>query len=97
MVYIPNVVMLNQTIADWTVNGISFCGILHSHLQGIELLSQEDMVYIQNIMEAMPKEIKSLYFPIVVPNEKMIPFVAYKGADGIIIQKEAINIIHRKE
>ena len=92
-VYEPNVALLNKAIEDWAAEGIAFCGIIHSHLPGVELLSQEDLEYMDIILNAMPQGITQLYFPIMIPKEKILPFVARMGTDGIIVQKDTLNII----
>ena len=68
-IYSPNVDFLNECIATWAEENIVFMGIFHTHFMGVETLSDADKKYIHEIMEAMPKEIESLFFPVfVLPN-----------------------------
>lgn len=60
--YRPNVVYLNQVIKAWQGNGIVFMGIVHVHFGNSKTLSQGDILYINQIMQAMPKSHKSYIF-----------------------------------
>lgn len=52
--YVPNELLLNQTISDWDAQGIIFKGIFHTHKEGhgCQCLSSADIVYIRSIMNA---------------------------------------------
>lgn len=92
--YVPNVEKLNEKIKDWNKQDIEFVGIFHTHFWNVETLSDGDKKYIIEIMSAMPKEIKYLYFPIVViPECKIIPYIAYIENEKITIKRENIKII----
>lgn len=45
--YVPNELLLNQTISDWDAQGIIFKGIFHTHKEGhgCQCLSSADIVY----------------------------------------------------
>lgn len=90
--YTPDVVFLNQVIEQWQKQGISFCGIVHSHPTGHKRLSDVDLSYIQTIMESMPEAIQELYFPVVIPGDAIFPYLARRGGavtlDIITITKE---------
>lgn len=87
--YTPNTTLLNHCIQEWQTEGISFLGIFHTHFFSVDTLSEGDKQYIVKIMQAMPPQISKLYFPIIVIPEKiMIPYVAMKKDDSIIIQKD---------
>ena len=49
--YVPNELLLNQTISDWDAQGIIFKGIFHTHKEGhgCQCLSSADIVYIRSI------------------------------------------------
>lgn len=86
-VYSPNVKRLNEYIAQWQKNGIEFKGMFHSHPEGQESLSTDDIKYIKSIMLSMPKHVKELFFPIIIPNSHII---SYK----VINQNHSFNILH---
>lgn len=92
--YVPNVDKLNGQIKDWEKQDIEFVGIFHTHFWGVETLSYGDKKYIIEIMSTMPKEIKYLYFPIVViPERKIVPYIAYIENEKVTIKGENIEII----
>lgn len=90
--YTPNVAFLNDVIARWQTEGITFCGIVHSHPKGQRSLSEADLDYIKVILDHMPPQISALYFPIVIPGEGVFSYLARRGTtvtlDRIIITKE---------
>lgn len=92
-VYEPNVDYLNRTIEEWRRSGISFYGIIHSHMKSETDLSKGDIEYIQLIMEDFDVGEK-IYFPIVMPGY-IIPFAATKTENSITIQKENLDILFR--
>ena len=91
--YAPDVEKLNFVIREWQEEGILFCGMFHTHFFGVETLSEGDVKYINMIMEQMPEEIKTLFFPIVVlPQRKFVVYVANREQKTIQIKKENIVI-----
>lgn len=92
-VYQPNVDRLNQCIYEWEQEEIEFCGMFHTHFPGQETLSTGDKIYIQKIMESMPDQIKRLYFPIVIPGEKVISYEAIFRNGDISLENKPIRII----
>lgn len=94
-VYIPDVQWINCCIEEWNRKGISFGGIIHSHLSGQMYLSDTDKEYIHLIMNAMPGSVNKLYFPIIIPGEKIICFSAWKTERDVVIREEAVHIIHQ--
>ena len=90
--YTPDVDFLNRVIAQWQTEGITFCGIVHSHPPGQQNLSEADRAYIQTILDWMPDRIQELYFPIVIPGDGIFPYLARRGSvitlDRIKITKE---------
>ena len=90
--YTPDVDFLNSVIEQWQEEGITFCGIVHSHPAGHRKLSNVDLAYIQTIMNCMPESVQELFFPIVIPGEGIFPYLARRGSavasDKITITKE---------
>lgn len=93
MEYVPDIQEINRHIELWRQGGVEFCGMIHSHPPGVETLSLEDKAYICRIFAAAPITVRRLYFPILIPREKMIPFVAIRKDDGVIIQREPIELL----
>lgn len=93
VVYEPNVDYLNRTIEEWRRSGISFYGIIHSHMKNEPDLSKGDIEYIQLVLADLDVGAK-LYFPIVLPGH-IIPFVATKTDNSINIQKEELDVLFR--
>lgn len=91
--YIPNVDMLNKIIKEWQEKGIMFSGVFHTHFWGVKTLSKTDKEYIYAIMKNMPKEIKGLYFPLVVmPEKEMICYRAELINEKLAIEIESIKV-----
>lgn len=91
--YVPDINFLNECISRWYDEGINFYGIFHSHLQKWSTLSSDDEKYIEAIMNAMPKEIESLVFPLVFPGVAVVSYKAIKNKLNVCIIKDDINII----
>lgn len=91
--YRPDVMKLNRVIAGWQAEEIAFCGIYHSHYPCDTALSEEDCLYIRKIMGAMPQDICALHFPLVLPKERLIGYLASKEANTVRIACEMIEII----
>lgn len=92
-VYIPNVNKLNNVLAHWKKEGISFYGLFHSHLLGQETLSQDDIEYINRIMLSLPRTVSLLYFPIVIPKSHIIFYKAKNQNHNISISRDKIKIV----
>lgn len=90
--YTPNLSFLNQTILQWSKQNIHFSGLVHSHPFGQEELSNSDIEYIHAIMESMPQGFQSLFFPIVIPHIKIIPFKAALENNHISIHRDTLEI-----
>lgn len=85
--YVPDTDILNQQILEWKRKNIAFAGIFHTHFFGVETLSEGDIKYINKIMLAMPKQVKYLWFPIVVlPQRKIIAYIAHRENTNVIIE-----------
>jgi len=83
-IYNPDVVFLNERIDDFARSGVVFCGMVHSHPVGQRELSSEDKMYIKKVLAVIPEETEKLYFPLVIPNKELIPFVAHRVSGSII-------------
>lgn len=92
-VYIPDVDFLNAKIREWEEKEITFGGIFHSHPKNQPELSADDIEYIKVIFQAMPTSIKTLYFPIVLPNVELVSFKAIYQEDAVHILEDKIKII----
>lgn len=92
--YAPDVKSLNAIILDWQNKEIDFMGMFHTHFWGVESLSEGDTNYIIKIMQAMPKSIFRLYFPIIVmPEMKIVPYIAERNGDDIVISRQELQIV----
>jgi hypothetical protein len=99
--YTPNVANLNAVIASWADNNIDFMGIFHSHCPSGISLSRNDRIYIEKIMVSMPHTIYRLYFPIVIPGGKVIPYVAScnskeQAKEVVLIEKDKLVLVGNK-
>ncbi|MBQ8784707.1 MAG: hypothetical protein IJZ59_01515 [Alphaproteobacteria bacterium] len=91
--YYPNTNNLNNIISFWEKNNIDFMGIYHSHPLRNDELSSADIKYINNIMNDIKDFKQKLYFPLVIPQTKLIGFCAVNVADEIKIFQTAIKIL----
>lgn len=92
--YIPNIQYLNQQLTNWHNSATNWEGLFHSHLANSPELSQDDKLYIQTIMQAMPPHINKLYFPIILPGKKMTSFQAIRQPGNYVsIVKDNIKIV----
>lgn len=74
--YYPDVVYLNNVLLEWKREGVTLYGFFHTHTLGRTELSPGDKAYAYAVLKAMPTEIKSLLFPVVIPGVEM---VLYRG------------------
>lgn len=91
--YIPNIKKLNNQIMVWDEKDITFAGIFHSHMPNQEELSQNDFVYINDVMRAMPDYVKELYFPVVIPKNKIISYKARNQNHKLVFETDIIKIL----
>jgi len=94
--YIPNVGLLNEQIEEWRIQGIDFYGVFHTHSHSMHELSSGDKDYIMTIMKAMPEFVSELYFPLVLPGESMVSYIATRNDKGIFINGDTIERIEKK-
>lgn len=91
--YVPNVDYLNAKIEEWCILGISFYGIYHSHFPNGDALSTADIVYIERIMRAVGDAVKLLYFPIVLPKDKMVAYRAEIRNGQAVLYGEPVEYV----
>lgn len=90
-IYMPNVLYLDSVIKKWSDSNIELYGLIHSHPANEDTLSKDDVCYIKEIMKEMKNGMK-LYFPLVMPNQRIVPFVVIKSVGGLRIVEEEIEI-----
>ncbi len=88
--YRPSVEILNKVIARWAKRNIAFAGIVHSHPNGLAVLSTGDELYAEKIMESAPLS-GVLYFPIVTLKNGKVCLTAF-GYNGNWEKSEIIII-----
>lgn len=92
--YSPNAAYLNDCIDKWYKNNVVFMGMFHTHFVGVRTLSVADEEYINKIMQAMPDNVQSLFFPIyVLPNRELVSYLAKKTCNGIEITEDELLIV----
>ena len=92
--YEPDVDHLNRVIREWQKDGIRFVGLYHTHFFGVETLSPGDIGYIKAILNAMPKQMAELFFPVVLPEyQRIVPYRAKRVDGNILIYKDNLEII----
>jgi hypothetical protein len=92
-IYRPDTVNLNTVIAAWNLWGVGFMGIFHSHFPGGTALSEQDIAYIHKIMRCMPSGIESLFFPVILPDNRVISYVSHRTNEGVIIDVEEVVLL----
>lgn len=91
--YKPNTHFLNQIIKEWAEHGIEFRGVFHTHAPQWPDLSNNDKIYIYDILNAMPFNIQFLYFPLIIPKAYVKNYIAFKSGNAISIVGDSIEII----
>ena len=91
--YVPDVFWMNRCIEEWHKQGVDFAGIIHSHPSCQDSLSDSDIAYIHRIMTSLPQTVSKLYFPLIIPNKKLVGVVAYRRKSGMEIKPDAIQIM----
>lgn len=92
-IYRPNTKYLNHIIAKWQKDNVSFCGIFHSHYPSGDNLSKSDLEYIEIIMFALRDYCSILYFPIIIPNKKIVLYRATIVDSRLVTETEDLIII----
>lgn len=91
--YTPNVDFLNNQIKEFAEKGYEFCGVFHSHFPFGEKLSDDDKKYIEIITSSLKNQINKLYFPIILPSDKLISYCSYIKDGKVIITDDNLFII----
>lgn len=91
--YTPNVDFLNHQIELMAKKEYEFCGIFHTHFPFGEKLSSDDEKYINRIALSLKNQIDTLYFPIVLPNDKMVAYCSCFSNGDVIISGDNLVII----
>ena len=91
--YRPHINYLNLCIEQWLKHKIQFIGFFHTHLHDVDSLSQGDILYINAIMNSMPQEIDSLYFPLyILPSRKLKGYKATRQNGVVEIVEEQVYV-----
>ena len=93
LIYQPDIEQLNHQIQAWQQDGIRFAGMFHTHIAEEETLSGDDLAYIKRIVHVLPKGYGQLFFPIVIPNTKIIMYSATAHKRDVFVGQEDIEII----
>lgn len=92
--YTPNVKRLNSILLEWTEKDIEFYGLFHTHFHSVSTLSEGDITYIKNILDAMSKSKKLLYFPIVVlPEKEIISYCCSMNGSELNIVQDSVECV----
>jgi len=91
--YTPNIYFINNQINKWRNYNIIFCGIVHTHPSNQNFLSKDDINYIKKIINSMPETIPYLYFPIIIPQKKMLSYIAKSNKCKVEIYADEIIVI----
>lgn len=96
--YRPDVAALNRVLQQWAQQGIAFCGMFHTHPDkpGYERLSGADIDYIRAVMQCAAIDGRTLYFPIVMPQAKIVPYAARLADGNLCIEKTELLIIAKE-
>lgn len=92
--YVPCTSELDKKRREWSRDGITFCGIVHSHLAADSRLSDGDRHYVQIILEALG--FHRLYFPVaaITPDHIDLCFYAARLRQGELqIEEEPLTLI----
>ena len=91
--YEPNVNILNKQLNAWHQEGVTFCGLFHTHPMNQNTLSRDDVKYIERIMFSLHPMVSSLYFPIVIPHSHLISYKAINQNHSILIASDTIDLV----
>lgn len=92
--YYPNIDLLNNCIFEWSVKEIIFAGLFHTHFSDKGSFSDDDLKYINEIMNSLPSEIDHLFFPLLLlPHKEFISYKAIKRINNTEVIDDSINIV----
>ena len=83
--YKPDTQKINSVIQTWAKERIAFAGIVHSHPNGLKLLSKGDEEYARNILN--DTKLEKLIFPIVTIESGVAEITFYEISNKIGSQK----------
>ena len=64
--YSPDIAGIRPVLAQWDMEDIRFCGMIHSHPGNYGIPSHGDRIYAERILKAMPRTLKGvMHMPIV--------------------------------
>lgn len=85
--YRPNVALLNQVIERWAEEDVAFVGLVHTHINGLGILSPSDIEYARLILSA--NELEYVYFPVVVEGKEGKKLMrSYRISESEIIEED---------
>lgn len=96
-IYKANTEYLNKKIEEWQNNSINFCGIFHTHTDKSKSLSKGDIETIKAIMKDLPNDIDKLYFPLILPKDKLYLYSAKIKNNTVKIYSEKYKITGGEE
>ncbi len=91
--YIPNISFLNEILASWASEGVLFLGLFHTHPVNEKKLSSADKDYISDILKIIPEN-NICWFPIIIHQEYIIPFLAFRDQENCTIKVDDLIIIN---
>ncbi len=85
--YYPDIKSISKVIKEWGNEGVSFCGIVHSHHPSARLLSSKDIDFGRAILRMNPS-LNSVFFPLVfsVADNTEYEFIPY------VIDEKSVSI-----
>lgn len=90
--YLPDTGDLNLVIEDWVEKGVSLIGFAHTH-SSVPTLSSADKVYINEILGSLKLYFDALRFPVVIPGEHMVSYVATMEGNNLIIAEDNMDFL----
>ena len=91
-VYVPDTAFLNARIEAWTEEGVSFCGLVHSHPAGQTGLSSGDLTYIERLF-AENGGLGRLYFPLVTDGRDVTVWAVAAENGRLSIRRERLTVV----
>lgn len=82
--------VLNPVIAEWAKSGILFSGVIHSHPNGVGVLSETDKAYAEKILTSFPY-LKYVVFPIVTFLNGKMKIFCYRY-DGHWLKENLVEV-----
>ena len=85
--YSPDHVTLNKKMKEeWMPAGIDMKGFEHSHPGRLDVLTREDLKYIERLLKANP-DMSRFIAPIIIPSEfRMHMMVVYRDNPGTLVE-----------